>query len=136
MDKCAVILSDRTRVQAAQALVDAPDGWHVKIEPATRSTRQNSLLWPLLTDVSRQVNWHGKKLTPEVWKDIFTAAHKKALVVPGLDGGFVVCGQSTRVMDKQSFSDLIEIILAFCAEQGVRVSAPQDYEQFLQREAA
>lgn len=87
-----------------------------------RTLDQNSLLWPLLTDVSKQVNWYGQKLTEEEWKDVFTAALKKQKVVPGLDGGFVVCGARTSKMPKALFSELIELIYAFGAEHDVKWS--------------
>ena len=92
----------------------------VTVKPERRSNDQNALLWALLTEVSRQVDWHGQKLEPGEWKDVFTAGLKRQKVVPGLDGGFVVLGSSTSRMDKQEFSDLIELIRAFGAEHGVR----------------
>ena len=107
------------RRRAVAAVQAAPDGYVVKVSEPTRSLEQNSLLWPLLTEVSRQVEWYGKKLDEESWKGIFTAALKKSRVVPGLDGGFVVLGQRTSQMDKKTFSDLLEIVYAFGAERGV-----------------
>lgn len=89
-----------------------------------RTVDQNRLLWAVLTDVSRQVEWHGQRLTKENWKDVFTAALKRQQVVPGIDGGFVVLGTSTSRMSKQEFSELIELIYAFGAEHGVEWSEP------------
>lgn len=89
-----------------------------------RSTDQNSRLWATLKDVSDQVNWYGQFLTPEDWKHVFSAALEKQKLVPGIDGGFVMCGISTSKMSKQKFSDLLEIINAFGAEQGVKWSDP------------
>lgn len=92
----------------------------IEAKPATRNLEQNALLWSLLTEVSRQVNWYGNKLTEWEWKDVFTASLKKAKVVPGIEqGSFVVCGQSTSKMSKADFSELIELIYAFGAEHGV-----------------
>lgn len=128
MDSLTIELTDATRQRAAQAFVDCPDGHFMTLSPPTRSKEQNALLWPLLTEVSNQVVWYGQKLTKEQWKDVFTASLKKQMVVPGLDGGFVVCGLSTRVFGKKLFSDLIELILAFAAERGVKLRAPAGYE--------
>lgn len=89
-----------------------------------RSLDQNAKLWPMLDDVARQVEWYGQYLTKEEWKDVFTAALKRQKVVPGLEGGFVVLGTSTRRMSKREFSELIELIYAFGAERGVRWSEP------------
>ena len=104
---------------ACREILAAPEGYVVTLAEPTRSLDQNSLLWPLLTEVSKQVDWYGNKLTADEWKDVFSAALKKQKVVPGLDGGFVVCGQSTSRMSKREFSDLVELIYAFGAERGV-----------------
>ena len=58
----------------------------------------------------------------ESWKHVFTAALKGQETVPGLNGGFVVLGQSTRKMSVREMSDLIELMNAFGAEHGVRWS--------------
>ena len=104
----------------------------VVVEDAKRSLPQNAKLWAVLADVSKQVDWHGQRLTKEEWKDVFTAALKRQKVVPGLDGGFVVLGTSTRRMDKQEFSDLLELIQAFGAEHSVEWgdTAAEVYEQY------
>ena len=93
--------------------MSAPDGFQVSIKAPTRSIEQNALLWPLLAAVSAQVVWYGKKLTSDDWKSVFTASLFKSEVVPGLDGGFVVIGQSTSKYTVSQFSDLLEIIYAF-----------------------
>lgn len=100
-------------------IMKAPEGWVCRIDEATRTLEQNALLWPLLTDISRQVIWHGKKLRQNVWKDIFTASIREAEIVPGLDGNFVVCGQSSSKMGKAEFSELLSLIEAFAADHNV-----------------
>ena len=92
----------------------------VTVKPERRSNDQNALMWSLLTEVSQQVDWHGQKLEPAEWKDVFSASLKRQKVVPGLDGGFVVLGSSTSRMDKQECSELIELIYAFGAQHGVQ----------------
>lgn len=84
-----------------------------------RNGEQNKKMWAMLTEVSRQVVWHGQKLSKEEWKDVFTASLKRQKVVPGLDGGFVVLGSSTSKMSKAEMSELIELMMAFGAQQGV-----------------
>lgn len=96
---------------------------NIEIKPATRSLEQNSRLWAMLSEISEQVDWYGRKLSEEEWKNVFTAALKKQEVVPGLDGGFVVLGQSTRKMTKAEMCDLQTLMEAFGAEKGVRFSA-------------
>jgi hypothetical protein len=115
-----VLSHDLARRNAMEAVKTAPQGHVVTIKVPTRSLMQNNRLWALLTDVSRQVEWYGKKLTPENWKDVFTAALKKQEVVPGIEGGFVVLGMSTSKMTKTEMVDLQELISAFGAEHQVK----------------
>ena len=49
-----------------------------------------------------------------------TAALKKQRAVPGIDGGFVVLGSSTRRMTKQEHGELQDLIEAFGAQRGVK----------------
>lgn len=108
------------RQRALVALQDAPDGYVVTINEPTRNLEQNAALWAALSDISRQVEWYGQRLTPEEWKDVFTASLKRQKVVPGLDGGFVVCGLSTSKMGKSEFSQLLDLAYAFGAEKEVK----------------
>ncbi|EOU9609855.1 recombination protein NinB [Cronobacter dublinensis] len=91
----------------------------VIVQEKTRSVEQNKRLWATLRDVSEQVVWHGMKLDSEDWKHIFTAALKGQRSAPGINGGFVVLGQSTSKMRVSEFSELLELIYAFGAERGV-----------------
>ena len=119
MKRTLTLTGEAAKKAACREILAAPEGYVVTLAEPTRTLVQNSLLWPLLTEVSKQVDWYGNKLTADEWKDVFSAALKKQKVVPGLDGGFVVCGQSTSRMSKREFSDLVELIYAFGAERGV-----------------
>ena len=92
----------------------------MEVKPEARSDRQNRRLWAMLTDISRQVDWYGQTLTQDEWKDVFTAAMKRQKVVPGLDGGFVVCGQRTSRMTKPEMAELQTLMEAFAAEREVQ----------------
>lgn len=97
----------------------------VEIRPETRSDAQNRRMWAMLGDVSKQVDWYGRKLSPEDWKHVFTASLKKLNVVPNLDGtGFVALGLSTSRMTKAEISELMELMGAFGAERDVIWSDP------------
>ena len=103
-----------------QAVQEAPEGWCVTVSEKTRSLEQNSRLWASLNEISKQVDWHGRKLTPEDWKHVFSASLKKMEVVPNLEGtGFVALGLSTSKMTKRELSDLLELVYAFGADRGV-----------------
>jgi hypothetical protein len=113
------------RRRAVDAVTASPDGYVVEVKPATRTTDQNRLLWALLTDVATQVEWYGQKLAPEDWKHIFSASLNQQRAVPGLEGGFVVLGQSTSRLTKREFSDLVDLIQAFGAERDVKFTTPE-----------
>jgi hypothetical protein len=96
----------------------------VSVGRERRSLDQNSKLWPMLTDISKQVEWYGRH-PPQTWKDLVTGTFRKGKVLPNLDGdGFVVTGLSTSKMTKPEFSELIEYIYSYGADQGVQWSEP------------
>lgn len=98
----------------------------IRLGRERRSLDQNSLLWPLLTDISGQVEWlcdgDYRKMSPEEFKDLFSASLKRQSMAPGIDGGMVMLGGHTSKMDKETFSSLIELIYAFGAERDVQWS--------------
>lgn len=93
-----------------------------------RTLDQNSKMWPMLADVSKQVEWvvdgERRYMNPYEWKDLFTAALRKQSMAPGIDGGMVVLGMHTRNLPKHRFSELIEIIYAFGSGRDVKWSEP------------
>ena len=108
--------------QKAKPFLLAGNKLVLTIEQEKRSQEQNQLMWSVLTDLSRQVMWHGQKLTKEEYKDLLTAGLKKQRAIPGLDGGFVVLGSSTSKMTKQEMTDLITLAHAFGDEREVKWS--------------
>lgn len=125
MKKTFILVHDQARSRALQAVLDAPAGQVVTLSEPTRNLSQNAFLWLLLTQISEQVEWYGRKLAPADWKHVFTASLRKLQVVPNLDGtGFVALGQSTSSMSKREFGELLELIEAFGAERGVEFNEP------------
>lgn len=114
-----ILAHQQARRNAIAAIESAPEGYRVEIRQSTRSLDQNARMWALLADIARQVEWYGQYLTAENWKDILTAGLKRQNVVPGIDGGFVVLGTSTRKMTVGEMSELIEFITAFGTDRGV-----------------
>ena len=119
------VLAHRTaRANAVECVASAPEGYVITVQPPTRSLQANARMWALLTDVAEQVVWHGRRLSPEQWKHIFSAALKKQDVVPNIDGtGFVVLGQSTSQMSVAEMNDLQTLIESFGVEHGVAFDA-------------
>lgn len=121
-----------------EIMTTVPDGWKVTCKPPKRTLEQNAKMWPMLNDLSEQVEWFGRKLTDEDWKDVMTASLKTEIdMVPTVDRKrFVILGLHTSDMEKAEFSELIEFMYAFGAEQGVVWSEPskQAYAKYGRKE--
>jgi hypothetical protein len=94
----------------------------LKAQTETRTIKQNKMMWSCLTDLSKQVDWYGQKLSPDDWKHVLTASLRKQRAVPGIDGGFVVIGLSTSKMTVAEMTELIELSHAFGADKDVKWS--------------
>lgn len=112
--------SDRNHLIGYLTGLDLEKPKSVTVADEKRSDAQNRRLWAMLRDVANQVEWYGQRLSDEDWKHIFSASVEKQRAVPGLDGGFVVMGLSTRKQSKAWFSDMFEVMEAFAAERGVK----------------
>lgn len=121
------LVSDDARRNACQAILNAPDNFQCEIRPRTRSLDQNNLMWSILTDLSKQVDWHVNgvltKLTPEDWKDVLSASlDQETRMSQGLQGGLVLLGKRTSRMTVKEMTDLIDLAYSFGAERKVRWS--------------
>jgi hypothetical protein len=123
MSKHLVILNSRhDRERAARAIAAAPAGSVVEVRAPKRTSDQNSLLWAMLSQIS-MAKPQGRHHTPEVWKALFMHAAGHAVQFePGLDGSPFPIGFRSSKLTKAQFSNLIEFILAYAAEQGVVLS--------------
>ncbi len=121
-----VIRRPADRALINQWVERAPDGTRVEFKRAKRTVDQNNRMWAMLTDVSMQLEWHGKRLRADDWKLVFLDGLKRELrIVPNLDGtGFVNLGRSSSDLSKSEMSDLMELIAAFGAEHGVKFNDP------------
>jgi len=98
----------------------------IKQKPPTRSLEQNDKMWAMLGEISEQVTWYNKKMKPEHWKDLFTAALNGQTAIPNLDGtGVVMLGARTSKMTIKQMIDVITVMEAFGAENNVKFSAPE-----------
>jgi len=112
--------SDRARLMGYLAGLDLSKPMSVSVNDEKRSDASNRRMWAMMRDIAKQVDWYGQKLKDEDWKHIFSASVEKQRAVPGLDGGFVVLGLSTRKQSQRWFSDMFEVMEAFAAERGVK----------------
>src|SRR6185312_2225970 len=98
------------------------EGTRVEFKAVKRSLPQNDRMWAMLTDVAQQVPWHGVKLRPDDWKLIFLdALNHEERTVPNLEGsGFVALGRSSSDLSKEEMTNLIDLILAWGTQHGVK----------------
>lgn len=123
-----VLLNAQIRQRAAQAVLEANEGFAVRITPPTRNLEQNSAQWPILEALSQQVQWPVNgvmtTLTDEEWKDVLTAAFEqdtKPRLAAGLDGGVVMLGRRTKEFSKAKFSEWLDFLNAVAATKGVNL---------------
>jgi len=95
------------------------------LAPETRSLAENAMLHALLTRISKQVDWAGAKRDAETWKRLLTAAWLRARgepieMLPAVDGhGVDIVFRRTSQLTRAECAELIEFVLAWCAEHGV-----------------
>jgi hypothetical protein len=97
----------------------------VKIQPMTRSLEQNAKLHAMLSDISKQCEFNGKKRNIDTWKVIMVSAHKiatgeKAEMAIGLEGEVINLRESTAQMSVKRLASLIEYVQAWGVENGVK----------------
>ncbi|MEO1658275.1 MAG: recombination protein NinB [Pseudomonadota bacterium] len=110
---------------------------------ALRTKDQNAKMWAMLGDIATQHEHpHAGQLSPEAWKSLAMEqlGHEQARWMMSLDEKRVVPvheGRSSR-LTKETFSDLIELITAYGAENNVEWSDPEWVSQMAaaRREAA
>lgn len=99
----------------------------VRERKTKRTSEQNRKLNAMCGDLAEQVLWHGQAVGKDDWRHMFVAAYRKEQrIVPGINGGFVVLGASSRKLTVSECSEVIEMIHAFGAERGVVWSDPSE----------
>lgn len=99
-------------------------GMRVTFQEQKRSGAQNAAMWSLLTQIARQRPVHnGVKMTPDLYKSVFMQALGcEAVMMPTLEGdGFFSIGHRSSDLAKQEMSDLIELMLAWSAREGLNI---------------
>ena len=113
------------RQTACRAILAAPEGHVVEIKEATRNRDQNAAAHAALTDIAKQVTWHGKRFNVLTWKRLTQAAYLREIgeqveLIPALDGnGFDVIYEKSSQWGVKKFSAWLDWIYKFGAENGV-----------------
>lgn len=81
-----------------------------------RTTEQNSRLHALLTDIANNAWVDGKQFDAETWKEFFRQKYIGTEEVLLPDGRRIERGISTTTLDVGAFSDFMDQISAYAAE--------------------
>ena len=106
----------------------------LEIRPEKRSDAQNRLLHACLSEISKQVEWAGAKRDVDTWKRLLTAAWLRARgepieMLPALDGhGVDIVFRRTSQLTKAECAELSEFVMAWAAERGIYMPAPEGWQ--------
>lgn len=115
-----ILINERVRYNASQAVANAPDGYVLTIAEPKRSSIQNNKLWAMLSDVANAAP-EGRQWTPETWKSAFMhSLGHQVRFAEGLDGsGPFPLGFSSSKMSVSQMADLITTIYQYGDKHGV-----------------
>jgi hypothetical protein len=128
MKSVFILAHTEARSRAIQAVQEAPDGYCVTISEPKRNLDQSAKFHAICGDIAKSgIEWAGKKRDAGQWKVLLVSGHSVATkqgaeMVPGIEGEFVNVRESTALMSKSRSASLIEYSIAFCAQNGVRLS--------------
>lgn len=74
-----------------------------------RTPEQNDLLQPACRDLSKGLRWKGYELSQDEWRWLICAAVLGQKIVPGINGGIVALGGSSKKLNKQQATDAITL---------------------------
>ena len=114
-------ITAHNRPDLVKAVEAAPVGAQFDLVDDPRTTQQNRLMWGLLSDISDQITHCGEKWEPDDYKCAFLKAMGvKCRIMPALDGkGVVAVGYRSSKLNKEEFSELIEMIYEYGSRNGV-----------------
>lgn len=122
-----IIRGSADRSRATAWVSQAPLGTRVEFKQTKRSIPQNDRMWAMLTDVARQLEWHGQKLTPDDWKLVFLDGLKgETRTVPNIDGNGFVSLRRSSDLSKEEMTEMMDLIEAFGTQHGVEFSDKQE----------
>lgn len=132
MPHVVTLANDRLRAKAMEYVQKAKPNSRVEFKGPKRSNDQNAAMWAMLSDLARQLVWHGQRLDTEAWKlvmlDALRREHRDQMrLVPNTDGtGFVnVSPVHSSDLGEDEMRDLLAIIRAFGDQHGVEWSEPK-----------
>ena len=93
----------------------------LELKPETRSLKENAMLHAMLTYISKNMEWAGKKRDVDTWKRLMVAAwcrakNEQVEILPAIDGhGVDIVFRKTSKLTRAECADLIEFIFSWGA---------------------
>lgn len=128
MARALLILSNpAVRERAIAWIKNAPDFTRVELKEPKRTVPQNDRMWAMLTEIATKALLGGKRYSADEWKCIFLdALGQEMKFLPKLEGnGFVPIGHRSSDLSVKEMSDLMELMTAWCANNGISTSEPE-----------
>lgn len=92
-----------------------------------RSSPQNRYFHGVVLAVAGNViREHGTEISNEQLKEAWKMMFAPVDVPTGIDGEFVTVGKSTADMDTMEFGAFVDSCVAWCAERGIIIPAPNE----------
>jgi hypothetical protein len=122
-----ILFTPKDRERAYQYIMQAPVGTRIEIKAVKRSLPQNDLMWSMLSEIAVQKEHHGRKYAPDVWKALFLNGWQKEIsLIPTLDGSSLLPLTRTSDLSREEMTSLIDFIDAWAAQNGVKLSGPNE----------
>ena len=121
------LVGDHTRHAACKLVMQAPEGWLVRIDQPPRTLKQSSKFWATCSEVAKSgYEWSGTPHDKQAWHDLFLSGwnvimHRPMRLLIGLEGERVSLLQHTSWMSEADMSDLLDYTAAWCAMRNIEL---------------
>jgi hypothetical protein len=162
MDRWEFLITNSRRREAhsiaAQAIMMAPEGTLLMLDPPGASRIQQNKFHAMVADIARQCSVNGRRFNERSFKRILVEAFVNIMrehaagrgerdpfpgsveLVDGVDGEVVALGEQTRRFTRAQAVEFVEYLLAFGAQQTPQVAwsepAQKVIRELLNRKAA
>jgi NinB protein len=101
----------QARQNAAQAVMQAPDGWFVTLQDRTRTIEQNARYWSrgILSQIAEKAVVGGRRFSAEAWHEQFK---RQFIGIEELPSGQVI-GKSSTKLGVKAFSEFVDQVEAY-----------------------
>jgi len=122
MTAVLILANPEIRAKACRWIMAAPDKARLRLDEPKRTLDQNAKFHAMLTElVEQKPVLNGVKLDADGWKLVLMQALGMEMrMLPTLDGnGWFPMGHKSSKLSVRQFSDLVELLYAYGAEQGI-----------------